>query len=610
VQVQIAHSFHDAREWVSAALPGPVGGAVNDALFLVRRLVLPTGEHVGIHGTAECVAAKDCSGKDLTGAQHHDEDLNGVDFTGANLTHANFRNANFNTLATAVGPLPAASRTVTANAVIQPGADLSGADLSGADLRNANLTGTILTGTILTGAIFTGANLTNANLTGTDLTFKDLTGATLTGANLTGTTLYGANLTNANLTGVSLSSDELRGVTLIGANLTNANLTGLRLNSFLFDLTGTTLYGANLSGADLRGANLRGKDLTNADLTGANLSNANLTGTILTGTILTGANLTNATITAPTAGTPTAGMPDTSTGVVGGAAAFSDTAGRTLTYSAPTTSSGGGTLTINATTGAFVYTPTQTQRQAATSSTTDTFTVTASNGVNTTTQTITVAVDPGTPTARGQTGGTPDTSTGVVSGGAVFTDTAGRTLTYSAPTTSAGGATVSINAATGAFVYTPTLGQRQSASFGTIDTFTVTASNGVRSTTQGITVFVRPFGELLGGMAIGQITGDASFNAYVLNSNNNNLPVVVDFWAPWCGPCKAIAPIYRELADELYGQALFFKVNVEEGENYNLAAQYARAIPTLIIFKAGQVVHTQVGMIPKAQLKQLISSYR
>jgi hypothetical protein len=185
-QVQLAHSFHDARDWVSATLPGPVGGAVNDALFLVRRLVLPTGEHVGMFGTAECVAAKDCSGKDLAGAQHHDEDLNGVDFTGANLTHANFRNAEFNTSA---GPLPAASRKLAFRYGYFPGMgplnadnngdnqvppnfniakippDFSNADLTGADFRGANLNGANFTGATVTGANFTGANLDGANLT-------------------------------------------------------------------------------------------------------------------------------------------------------------------------------------------------------------------------------------------------------------------------------------------------------------------------------------------------------------------------------------------------------------------------------------------------------------
>lgn len=136
-------------------------------------MVLPTGEHVGMHGTAECVAAKDCSGKDLTGAQHHDQKLSGVNWTGANLTHANFRNANFTTSA---GPLPAASRTVTANAL--PVADDAGvfkhvtftdANLTGADFRGANLNGANFTGADLRGANITGAILTNANFTGANL---------------------------------------------------------------------------------------------------------------------------------------------------------------------------------------------------------------------------------------------------------------------------------------------------------------------------------------------------------------------------------------------------------------------------------------------------------
>ena len=206
-QIQLAHSFHDARDLVSTILPGPIGAVVNDALYVVRQLLLPAGEHVGMHGTAECVAAKDCSGKDLTGAQHHDEDLSGVDFTGADLTHANFRNANFSPSATAAGPVPAATTTVTANAVIQPGADLSGANLQGADLRGANMTG----------ANLSGANLSNANLTGAIFTKANLTGAILTGANLSGANLTWASLVNANLSGT-----DPNGAYFGGANLTGA----------------------------------------------------------------------------------------------------------------------------------------------------------------------------------------------------------------------------------------------------------------------------------------------------------------------------------------------------------------------------------------------------
>lgn len=79
-------------------------------------------------------------------------------------------------------------------------------------------------------------------------------------------------------------------------------------------------------------------------------------------------------------------------------------------------------------------------------------------------------------------------------------------------------------------------------------------------------------------------------------------PTLVDFWAPWCGPCKAIAPLLEELATELAGQASIGKVNVDD--NDTLAAEYGvRAIPTLLIFKNGQLVDTLVGMMPKDAIK-------
>lgn len=97
----------------------------------------------------------------------------------------------------------------------------------------------------------------------------------------------------------------------------------------------------------------------------------------------------------------------------------------------------------------------------------------------------------------------------------------------------------------------------------------------------------------------------ANFDDLIVNSE---LPVIVDFWAPWCGPCKMMAPNFSAAAEHFPLKAVFAKVNTEDEQN--LGARFGiRSIPTLIVFKEGKEVERVSGALPKESLMQLISKY-
>jgi thioredoxin 1 len=96
---------------------------------------------------------------------------------------------------------------------------------------------------------------------------------------------------------------------------------------------------------------------------------------------------------------------------------------------------------------------------------------------------------------------------------------------------------------------------------------------------------------------------DANFDQIITSDK----PVLVDFWAEWCGPCKMIGPVVEELAGDYEGKAVVGKLNVDE--NPQTAAKFGiRSIPTLLVFKGGQIVDKQVGAVPKSVLAQKLAA--
>ena len=98
---------------------------------------------------------------------------------------------------------------------------------------------------------------------------------------------------------------------------------------------------------------------------------------------------------------------------------------------------------------------------------------------------------------------------------------------------------------------------------------------------------------------------DSAFEKTVLNST---VPVIVDFWAPWCGPCKMVAPPLEKIAKENAGKVLIAKVNTDENPEW--AMKYGvQGIPTMLFFSGGKIIHRQVGAIPEPMLRTVVTQF-